>query len=88
MAQRTLLMKEHVRDPETFETFLAGPHDVEDEQAERLLSYHAGRVEEVEAVATEAAAETARESGVDLTSVEGTGSGGRVTKQDVEKAKK
>lgn len=36
--------------------------------------------------ATDGAVEAARELGVDLTTVQGTGSGGRITKPDVERA--
>ena len=39
-----------------------------------------------EAGATDAAVGLAEESGVDLTGIEGTGSGGRITKDDVEAA--
>ncbi len=83
-----LVMSEHVRDPETFEVFFAGAHNVEEGQASRLLSYHAGTVEESSQVATEAAVEAAEKEGVNIADVEGSGAGGRVTRQDVEKASK
>jgi hypothetical protein len=60
-SERTLLFKENVRDPETMETFYRGVHPVEDDaQAERLLSYHAGLVEDPEVLASENKSELVR----------------------------
>ncbi len=47
-----------------------------------------GLAEELSEQATEAAIEEAQRAGVDVASVEGSGSGGKVTKKDVERAEK
>ena len=55
--------------------------------AERALdSFRDVPVVEVASDATEAARRLAEEAGVELTWVEGTGSGGRITKRDVQRA--
>lgn len=54
--------------------------------ASRAISQ--GLAEELSEQATDAAIEEAQRAGVDVTSIEGSGSGGKVTKQDVKRAEK
>lgn len=88
MAEKKVVVKSPVRDPETFEVFRQGSYEVGEEQAYRLTSSHPEHVESLDERATEAAAKEAEKSGVDLAGVEGSGSGGKVTKKDVEQVKK
>lgn len=46
-----LLLKEHIRDPETLQTYLRGPQEVDDAIAYRLKSAHPDLVEDVEELA-------------------------------------
>ena len=63
--------------------------DVADETADTFAPSNDGATEEsVEPEATEAARKKARDLGVDLSGVEGTGSGGRILVRDVTKAAK
>lgn len=93
---RSLLVLEHIRDPETGVTYLAGEvvevgdeeGQVSEQDAERLLTHHAGRVEDTADpdTITPDALELAKTEGVDITTLSGSGSGGKVTKRDVQAA--
>ena len=96
---RKILADLAVTEPDAFAAVLSQARDALDgEPVHRRIEgdrrQNAGVAEpesqeqDVEIVATEAAERKAEELGVDLDSVEGTGSGGRITVEDVERAAK
>lgn len=85
-----VLLYRNIRPEEGGPGVLAGEREIGSEISEDLAerAVSKGHGEYLEDVATEAAAELAAEKGVDLASVAGSGSGGRATKQDIQKAAK
>ena len=86
MQARKVYFLRSVRDEATQAAFVGGEaRSLAPAMAERFVaSGHAEYADLDDANATEGAKELARDTGVPLTGVEGSGAGGRVTKQDVE----
>ena len=83
-----VLLYRNVHAEEGGDSALAGIREIGEDISQALAqrAVAKGFGEYLEEVATDSAAEAAAEKGVDITKVQGSGSGGRVTKQDVEKA--
>ena len=65
----TVIVKDHVQDPESFEAFLRGTHEVDDVVAYRLTSTFPEQVvfaEELEDASKDELVQTANEAGVEV----------------------
>jgi hypothetical protein len=62
----TVVVKNHVRDSGTGETFLRGSHEVDDVQAYRLTSEHPENVVDADSENKESLVEAARDAGVEV----------------------